>query len=149
MFLVGISLLVRGCKHQLLAGGGGQGSFCLEISSLTKGNTQTSKEPGSRSHGRVLFTGFPFMTCSAHLLPEPRTTIPGVTPPTVSWDFGHQPEESSQEKRPQSFFHRPIWWWHFLNRTSLFPNDSCLYKVDTNLAKTEPSSYSMYIKIRE
>lgn len=45
---------------------------------------------GSRGHGGMLLTGLFSVTCSVLLLIRPRTTCPGVEPPTVNWTLLHQ-----------------------------------------------------------
>ena len=56
--------------------------------------TQTGQEPRGRSWCRsregVLLTGLLLMACSACFLTEPRTTCPGMTPPTMDWALLHQ-----------------------------------------------------------
>ena len=50
---------------------------------------KTEQDPGGRSwcrgHGGVLLIGLLPMACSACFVIEPRTTSPGMAPPTVVW----------------------------------------------------------------
>jgi len=63
--------------------------------------TQAGQEPGDRSrcrgHGGVLLTGWLLMAWSGFTLTEPRTTSPGVAPPTMGWAL---PQQSLMKKMP-------------------------------------------------
>ena len=89
--------------------------------------TQRRQEPGGRSwcrsHGGLLLPGLLSMACSACLLIEPRTTSPGMAPPTMGWALPHW---SLIEEIPYNW----ISWRHFLNWGSLFYDDSSLCEVD-------------------
>jgi hypothetical protein len=84
-----------------------------------------------RDHGRMLHTGLLSLACSLCFLIHPRTTCPGLIPPTVAWALPHQ---SLILKMSHRLACRPNWLQHFLNWGSLFPSDSSLHQVDTKLA---------------
>ena len=74
-----------------------------------KTGTSTGQEPGGRSlpqgHGAVLITGLLLMPCSTCFLMEPRTTSPGMAPPTMGWAlFFH---ESVIKKMPYRLAENP------------------------------------------
>jgi hypothetical protein len=56
----------------------------------------------SRSHGGTLLIHFLLVPCSVYFLTAPKTTIPAVVLPTMTWALLHQ---SSVKKA----HHRPIW----------------------------------------
>jgi hypothetical protein len=45
--------------------------------------TKGSQEEGNDGHGRMLLTGLLPLACSACFLIEPKTTSPGMEPPTM------------------------------------------------------------------
>ena len=73
---------------------------------------------------RVLFIVLLTLVCSAYFLIEPRTTNPGMTPPTMGCAL---PALSLIEKTPYSW----ILWRHFLKRRSFLCDKSSLCQVDT------------------
>ena len=91
-----------------------------------RAETQAGLEPGGRSwcsgHGEELLTDLLPMACSACFLIEPRTTSPGMAPPTRGWTCLHQ---SITKKMPYSW----ILWRHFLNWGSLSDNSSLGVKL--------------------
>jgi hypothetical protein len=75
-----------------------------------------------RGHGGMLFTGLLPLACSACSLIEPKTTSPGMVPPT-----GALAPWSLIEKMPHSW----ISWRHFPNGSSFLCDNSSLCQVDT------------------
>jgi hypothetical protein len=58
-----------------------------------------------RGHGGILLNGLFLMACSACFLIEPRTTCPGMAPPTMGWALPHQ---SLIKKMPYRLAHSPL-----------------------------------------
>jgi hypothetical protein len=62
-------------------------SMLLFITKEVRTGTHTGQEPGGtnggRSHGGMLLIGLLPLACSACFLIEPKTTSPGVEPPTM------------------------------------------------------------------
>jgi hypothetical protein len=77
---------------------------------------------------RVLLTGLLPLACSACCLIEPKTTSPGMAPPTLGWAL---PPWSLIEEMPYSW----ISWRHFLKGGSCLCDNSSLCQVDT---QTQP-----------
>jgi hypothetical protein len=77
---------------------------------IIEGKQGRNLEAGADAEGMggLLLTGLLSMACLVCFLLEPRTTSPGVAPPTVSWTIPHQ---SLIKKMP----YRGILWRHFLN----------------------------------
>jgi hypothetical protein len=100
----------------------------LIITKEVRTGTHTGQELGGRSwcrgHGRVLLTGLLPLACSACFLIEPRTTSPGLAPPTMGWAL---PSWSLIKKTPYSC----ISWRHFLKGGSFLCGNSSLCQVDT------------------
>ena len=69
-----------------------------------RAGTQTGQECEGRSwcrgHGGVLPTDLLLMVCSVCFLTEPRTTSPGMVPPTVGWALIQQPLINALEACP-------------------------------------------------
>jgi hypothetical protein len=63
----------------------------------------------------------PVMASSACHLIALQTSIPRVAPPTPQWAGLFHIKITSQENEPQACT-QPVWWRHFLNWGSLFPN---------------------------
>jgi hypothetical protein len=57
---------------------------------------------------------------------EPKTTSPGLSPPTVIRVLLHQ---STINKMHNRFAYSPVWWGHFLSWGSFFQNNSTLCQV--------------------
>ena len=94
---------------------------------ITKGSQDwNSHRSGSRSwcrgHGRMLLTGLFPQPCSACFLIEPKTTSPGMAPPTMGWAL---PIWSLVEKMPYSW----ILWRHFPNWGFFLCDNSSLCQV--------------------
>lgn len=66
-------------------------------------------------------------------LQDHRTSNPEMGPPILSWALPHQ---RSTMKRPHGLYHTTIWWRHFLDWRSLFPNDLSLCQVDIKVVST-------------
>lgn len=56
--------------------------------------------------------GVALMACSIGFLTEPRTTCPGMAPPTVGWALSNQ---SLIKKKPYRLAYTQILWRHFSN----------------------------------
>jgi hypothetical protein len=95
--------------------------YCCSLVKELGAGTQAGQGPGGRSwcggHGRVLLTVLLLMACSAYFHIDPRTTSPGMAPPTMHWALPHQ---SLIKKNASRLAYSPIWWRHFLN-WSKFP----------------------------
>jgi hypothetical protein len=78
----------------------------------------------------VLLTGLLLTVCSACFLIKPRTTSPGMAPPTIGWALPHQ---SPIKKIPYSW----VLWGHFLNRGPLLSDSSSLCQFGICLGNTE------------
>jgi hypothetical protein len=108
--LVGVSSAVMMHHDQKQAGEEGASTLPDHCKSLKEVRTwsQTEQEPGGRSwcsgHGGVLLLSVVYSVC---FLTEPRTTRPGMAPPTMEWVLSYQ---SLVKKTPYSL----ILWWHFL-----------------------------------
>jgi hypothetical protein len=89
---------------------------------------------GRNLEGCYLLACFP-LPCSVCFLIEPRTTNPGITPPTMGWAL---PPWSLIEKMPYSW----ISWRHFLKGGSFLCDNSSLCQVDTKPASTKPKKAS-------
>ena len=109
-------------KHHDKSNLGRKGLHILSHSLLGEAQvrTQIEQEPAGRSwcrgHGRVLLTGLIPMACSACFLIEPRTTSPGMTPPTMGWALSHW---SLIKKMPCRLTCSWTLWRHFLLRVGL------------------------------
>jgi hypothetical protein len=66
------------------------------------------------------------MACSVCFLIEPRTTLSGLVLLTVGWVLHY---ESSIDKTHRRLAHRPGWWKHVPNWSSVFQNDASLYHI--------------------
>jgi len=101
---------------------------CCSSPKEVRAGTHSGQELGSRSwcrgHGGMLLTGLLPLACSAYFLIEPRTTSPGMAPPTMGWTLPHW---SLIKKMPYSW----ISWRHFLNWGSFLCDNSRLCQVDT------------------
>jgi hypothetical protein len=64
-----------------------------DVFGFLRTGAQTGHETGGwcKDYKRVLLTGLLPMACLACFLLEPRTTSPGVAPPTVIWVLPYQP----------------------------------------------------------
>jgi hypothetical protein len=82
---------------------------------------------------RRMLTGLLPIAWSACFLIEPRTTSPGMAPPTMGWALPHQ---SVIKKMPSSLAYNPILWRHFLIWGFLLSVDPRLYQVDINLSSS-------------
>jgi len=120
---------------------GEKGVYSVYTSTLlfiTKGSQDwNSSRSGSRSwcrnHGKMLFTGFLTLACSACFLLEPKTTRPEMVPPTMSYAF---PSWSLIEKMPYSW----ISWRHFLKGGYFLYDNSSLCNVNTQNQPVQSTS---------
>lgn len=80
-----------------------------------------------------MFTVLFFVACSACILLTPRTTSPGVAPPTGSWALLQQ---LSTKRMFHGCAYRLTWYRHCLTWGLLFQNDSGLYQVDIKPSRT-------------
>ena len=105
------------------------------------------KKPGRskcRGCGGVVLTGLFFMACSACFLIEPRTTRPGVAPPTMAWNLLPQ---SPIKKMPYRLAYSWILRRHFLDWGFLLSSDSlaCVkltwHYTDKHLASCHGARY--------
>jgi hypothetical protein len=115
--------------------------------------TDAAQGPGHRSrcrgHGRVLLTGLLLVVCSACFLNywaispadtpppvcfliEPRTTNPGMAPPTLGWVLPYQSIVKELPYRPS---YSLIWWKCFLHWGPLLSGNSRLCQVDIKLTR--------------
>jgi hypothetical protein len=117
-----VRVLIAMTKHcDQKADKGGKDLFGLHFhSTIHLWRIQTGQHPGGRSwcrgHRGMLLTGLLPTAGSACFLIEPRTTSPGMAPPSMGWAFLHW---SLIEKMPYSW----ISWRHFLKGGYFFPGD--------------------------
>jgi hypothetical protein len=93
-------------------------STAVKTGTSTGADTETMKE-------------YHFLACSACSLIEPRTTSPGMAPPTMGWALTHI---SIIKKMPYRLAYSLIVWRHFLNWGSLLSNDFSVHQVDIKSA---------------
>lgn len=79
------------------------------------------------------------------LLVGPRTTSPGMDPPSVNWALLHQ---WLMNRMPYRLAHNLIWWRHFLNWSSLLPDDYRLGQVDKKPSQHKYGTSSNDISFR-
>ena len=100
---------------------------------------RTDQEPGGRSwfrgQERVLLSGLLLMAWSPCFLIQPRTSSPGVAPPTMGWALLHQ---SPTEKMTYWFAYSPVLGKSFLSWSSFPSDDSSVCQVDIKLLGTIP-----------
>lgn len=92
----------------------------------------------SRNRGGILLPALLPMAGAVWVLRPPRTSRPGVAPPTVWCTIPHQ---SFIKKMHLLSYLRPVWWKHFLNWVSLFPDNCSLCqaeKTKTKMKTTNP-----------
>ena len=102
-------------------------SILLFITKAVRTGTQAGQKAEADAEameGWMFITGLLPLACSACSLIEPKTTSPGITPPTRG-----PPPWSLIEKMPYSW----ISWRHFLNWSSFFcDNSSCVKLTKTS-----------------
>jgi hypothetical protein len=90
---------------------------------ITKGNqdwnsSRSENRSWCRGLGGMLLTGLILLLCSAFFLIEPKTTSPGIAPPTMGTPYLINNWEKAS-------------WRHFLNWSSFLCDNSSLCQVNT------------------